>query len=157
MTQPKKVNYLNNKDILKQIHYSKMSYCYMQDDKYSEVDLIVESVKKINKSAIKQAQINKAAKLSTLAYQQAVAKGDWTKKPKQKEFTVDPKTMAVDELVFRVTTYDHIPDEPGRKKTTKTIADTKAKVNFPPFKHYILDSAGVNPREVVIAKGGGGS
>ena len=71
MTQPKKVNYLNNKDILKQIHYSKMSYCYVQDDKYSEVDLIVESVKKINKSAIKQAQINKAAKLSTLAYQQA--------------------------------------------------------------------------------------
>ena len=156
MTQPKKVNYLNNKDILKQIHQSKMTYCYVQDDRYSEVDLIVESVKKINKTAIKQAQINKAAKLSTLAYQEAVAKGDWTKKPKQKEFTVDPKTMAVDELVFRVMTYDHIPDEIGRKKTTKTIADTKAKVNFPPFKHYILDSKGINPREVVRSHWVGG-
>ena len=156
MTQPKKVNYLNNKDILKQIHQSKMTYCYVQDDRYSDPDIIVESVKKINKTAIKQAQINKAAKLSTLAYQEAVAKGDWTKKPKQKEFTVDPKTMAVDELVFRVMTYDHIPDEPGRKKTTKTIADTKAKVNFPPFKHYILDSKGINPREVVRSHWVGG-
>ena len=156
MTQPKKVNYLNNKDILKQIHQSKMTYCYVQDDRYNAPDIIVESVKKINKTAIKQAQINKAAKLSTLAYQEAVASGDWTKKPKQKEFTVDPKTMAVDELVFRVMTYDHIPDEPGRKKTTKTIADTKAKVNFPPFKHYILDSKGINPREVVRSHWVGG-
>ena len=156
MTQPKKVNCLNNKDILKQIHQSKMTYCYVQDDRYNAPDIIVESVKKINKTAIKQAQINKAAKLSTLAYQEAVASGDWTKKPKQKEFTVDPKTMAVDELVFRVMTYDHIPDEPGRKKTTKTIADTKAKVNFPPFKHYILDSNGINPREVVRSHWVGG-
>ena len=94
MTQPKKVNYLNNKDILKQIHQSKMTYCYVQDDRYNAPDIIVESVKKINKTAIKQAQINKAAKLSTLAYQEAVASGDWTKKPKQKEFTVDPEAIS---------------------------------------------------------------
>jgi hypothetical protein len=31
---------------------------------------------------------------------------------------------------------DHIPLEPGRKKNPKTEADTKAKVNFPAFKHY---------------------
>ena len=62
----------------------------------------------------------------------------------------------MDELVFRVMTYDHIPDEIGRKKTTKTIADTKAKVNFPPFKHYILDSKGINPREVVRSHWVGG-
>ena len=42
------------------------------------------------------------------------------------------------------------------KKTCKTVADTKAKVNFPPFKHYILDSAGVNPREVVRSHWVGG-
>ena len=41
MTQPKKVNYLNNKDILKQIHQSKMTYCYVQDDRYSDPDIIV--------------------------------------------------------------------------------------------------------------------
>ena len=101
MTQPRRVNYLNNKDILKQIHISKLSYCYIQDDKFANVDLIVDDVKKINKTAIKQAQANKAAKMQTLAYQQSIAEGNWTKKPKQKEFAVDPKSLAIDELVFR--------------------------------------------------------
>ena len=45
MVQPKRVNYLNNKDILKQIHKSKLSYCYIQDDKFANVDLIVDDVK----------------------------------------------------------------------------------------------------------------
>ena len=50
MTVIKKVNYLNNKDILKEIHKSKMSYCYLEDDKYDMYDLIVDNVKKINKT-----------------------------------------------------------------------------------------------------------
>ena len=29
-----------------------------------------------------------------------------------------------------------IPDQPGRKKKPKTVADTKEKLNFPPFQHY---------------------
>ena len=156
MTQGRKVNYLNNKDILSEIHKSKLSYCYIADENYSDPDIIVESVKKINKTNIKQAQINRASKMSRKAYDEAIAKGDWTKKPKQKEFAVDPNSIAVDSLVFRVSTYEHIPDEPGRKKTTKTVADSKAKVNFPPFKHYILDSNGINPREVVRSHWAGG-
>ena len=44
----KKVNYLNNKDILKQIHKSKLTYCYVKEDKYSQHDIILEDVKKIN-------------------------------------------------------------------------------------------------------------
>ena len=148
MVQAKKQNYLNNKDLLKEIHKSKMTYCYIQDDRYLNVDIIVDDVKKINKATIKQAQLNRVSKMQSTAYQEAVAKGDWEKKPKQKDFAVDPDTIPVDELVFRVMTYEHVPDEPGRKKTTKSLADTKAKVNFPPFKHYILDSNGINPREV---------
>lgn len=156
MTQGRKVNYLNNKDILSEIHKSKLSYCYITDDKYAEVDIIVDSVEKINKSTIKQARENRAAKLSRKAYDTAIAEGNWTKKPRQKEFAVDPGSIAVDTLVFRVMTYEHIPAEPGRKKTTKTVADEKAKVNFPPFKHYILDSNGINPREVVRSHWVGG-
>ena len=64
--QPKKVNYLNNKDILKQIHASKMSYCYVQDDKYFNVDLILDDVKKINKTAISEARANRASKVCLL-------------------------------------------------------------------------------------------
>ena len=156
MTQPRRVNYLNNKDILKEIHKSKLTYCYVADDEFANVDLIVESVKKINKTAIKTARENRASKMQTEAYQQSIAEGNWTKKPKQKDFAVDPKSIPVESLVFRVMTYEHIPDEIGRKKTTKTIADTKAKVNFPPFKHYILDSKGINPREVVRSHWVGG-
>jgi len=148
MVQAKKQNYLNNKDLLKEIHKSKMTYCYIQDERYLNVDIIVDDVTKINKETIKQAQLNRVSKLQSTAYQAAVAKGDWDKKPKQKDFAVDPLSIPVDELVFRVMTFEHIPDAPGRKKTCKTVADTKAKVNFPPFKHYILDSNGINPREV---------
>jgi len=149
MTQGRKVNYLNNKDILSEIHKSKLSYCYITDDSYADPDIIVGSVEKINKTTIKQARENRASKLSRKAYDTAIAEGNWTKKPRQKEFTVDPNSIAVDTLVFRVMTFEHIPAEPGRKKTTKSVADEKAKVNFPPFKHYILDSNGINPREVV--------
>ena len=46
-------------------------------------------------------------------------------------------------------TFDHIPDEPGRKNNPKTIADHKVKLNFPPFKHYVLD--GRKFREVAIS------
>lgn len=152
----KKINYLNNKDILKEIHKSKLSYCYVSDDRYSDPDIIVESLSKINKTNIKQAQQNRASKMQSEAYQESMAKGDWDKKPKQKDFAVDPNSIAVDDLVFRVMTYEHIPDDPERKKTTKTVADTKAKVNFPPFKHYILDSNGINPREVVRSHWVGG-
>ena len=40
----------------------------------------------------------------------------------------------------------HFPErkqeEPGRKKNPKNIADTKTKLNFPPFQHYkfVLES-----------------
>ena len=36
----KKVNYLNNKDILKEIHKSKMTYCWLADEHYGFFDII---------------------------------------------------------------------------------------------------------------------
>jgi len=36
-------------------------------------------------------------------------------------------------------TFDHIPEEPGRKRKTKTVADKHTKVNFPPFQHWKYD------------------
>jgi len=139
MAQPKKDNYLNNKDNLKESHKSKMSYCFIEDEKYEGFDIIVEDVKKINRNTLKQAKENKASRLQSEAYQAAMLthdRKDYKNKPKQKEFAVDPKSIDNDDIVFRVMTYEHIPDEEGRKKNPKNIAETKAKVNFPPFKHY---------------------
>jgi len=139
MAQPKKVNYLNNKDILKEIHKSKMTYCYVADDNYANFDVILEDVKKINRNSIKVARENRASQVQSAGYQAAMAlhdPKDYKNKPKQKEFAIDPKSIDQEDLVFRVMDMDHIPLEPGRKKNPRNEAETKAKVNFPPFKHY---------------------
>jgi hypothetical protein len=60
-------------------------------------------------------------------------------KVKLSECEVDYKKIQKHELVFRVMTYDHIPNEPGRKKNPKSSADSKTKVNFPAFQHWKHD------------------
>ena len=133
------VNYLNNKDILKEINKSKLTYCFVQDEKYNNYDIFVGSVAEITDSAIDEARRNKSAKVQSEGYAVAMSthdRADYKNKPKQKEFAIDPESFDIEELVFRVTNMDHIPEAPGRKKNPKTEADTKAKVNFPAFKHY---------------------
>ena len=44
----KRVNYLNNKDLLSEIHKSKTSYCSFTDDDHAQYDIILPSVDKIN-------------------------------------------------------------------------------------------------------------
>ena len=39
----KPVNYLNNKDILKEIHTSKTSYCCFTKQEYHQYDLIIDT------------------------------------------------------------------------------------------------------------------
>lgn len=137
--KPAPVNYLNNKDILKEINKSKLTYCQISDEKYSNYDIIVRDINDINETTIAEARVNKSNKLQSEAYAVAMSthdKADYKNKPKQKEFAVDPESFDLEELIFRVMNMDHIPLEPGRKKNPKTEADTKAKVNFPAFKHY---------------------
>ncbi len=135
----KKQNYLNNKDILKEIHKSKMTYCFVEDDRYNMYDIIVDSVKDINKKSLKTAKENRAARIQSEGYAEAMLvhdTKDYRNKPKQKDFAIDPDSLDDGEVVFRVMTYEHVPEEEGRKKNPKSEADEKSKVNFPPFKHY---------------------
>lgn len=139
MAALKKVNYLNNKDILKEIHKSKMTYCYLEDQQYHQFDIILNDVSEITSKTLLQAKENKAYRLQSDAYAVAMSthdKKDYRNKPKQKEFAVEIADIADDEVVFRVMTYEHIPEEFGRKKNPKTEAEEKSKVNFPPYKHY---------------------
>ena len=133
-----KTNYLNNKDILLEIHKSKMSFCWVKSQNHYDFDIIVNHTDEIDSNAIETARINKAQKLKELNYKSAVAEydGPANKKPRQKEFIIDPDSFSLDELTFRVMDFDHIPDEPGRKNNPKNIAETKVKLNFLPFKHY---------------------
>ena len=124
-------NYLNNKDMLKQIHISKSNYSWFEDrDQHNQHEIILYSTDDIA-GAVEQARQNKAKRLQKLAWD---ANDD--KKKKQVDFEIDPNSFTEDEIVFRIMGFDHIPDEPGRKANPKTVADHKVKLPFPAFTHY---------------------
>jgi hypothetical protein len=149
---PRKVNYLNNRDILKEIYKSKNTYCSFLEKEYAQYDIILPSVDKINQRSIAEARRNKADRIK-----------------KETGEIVDQRKLSNQELVFRVTCWDHIPMVPKKltkaqiKKKSKLeeilemddvdyeddglqelISDTKqdlnyVKLNFPPFWHYMID------------------
>ena len=135
----RKKNYLNNKDILKEIHRSKSRFCSFVAPEYNQYDIILTDIEKINIRTIAEAKRNKAKRLSTEDYDKRKEAGE---KVKQADCEVDYKTITKEELIFRIMTFDHIPEEPGRKKNPKSIADTKTKLNFPPFQHYKFNDEG---------------
>lgn len=133
---PRKKNYLNNRDLLKEIHRSKNSYCSYLNDEDSQYDVILPSVEKINRNSISEARKNRADRIAKQNYENAIAAGE---KVKQDMFAIDHLTIDKTDVVFRVVSWDHIPEEPGRKKNPKNIQDHYVKLNFPPFQHYKLD------------------
>ena len=135
----RKTNYLNNKDILKEIHKSKNKFCSYTEETYNQYDIILPSIDKINIRTIAEAKRNKAKRLGQQDFETRKANGE---KIKQAECEVDYRKITKEELIFRIMTFEHIPDEPGRKKNPKTIADTKTKLNFPPFQHYKFNDDG---------------
>ena len=150
---PAKTNYLNNRDILKEIHFSKNTYCWFRDRATDhQYDLIVPSLAKINQRTIAEARRNRADRLKRETGQE-----------------VNDKKIPHTELVFRVTCWDHIPAAPKKipksqqkKKKIEDILEfedlieveddvdtalvdvpqdtAKMRVNFPPFEHYRLDN-----------------
>ena len=143
-----KVNYLNNRDLLKEIHLSKNTYCAYRDRTADhQYDIILSSVSKINQRTIAEARRNRATRLT-----------------KETGEEVNEKKIPNTDLVFRIMTWEHIPRAP--KKVPKTQAKKKkiedilalddlppedpladlvdepildpvhVRVNFPPFFHY---------------------
>jgi hypothetical protein len=145
-----RVNYLNNRDILKEIHFSKNTYCWYRDRALDhQFDLILPSVDKINQRTVVEARKNRADRIK-----------------RETGEVIDQKKIPNTDLVFRITCWDHIPRAP--KKITKAEAKRKkledifelddiaedplaeildvpvldlnhVRVNFPPFEHYKLD------------------
>lgn len=147
---PAKTNYLNNRDILKQIHLSKNTYCsYTDPVNDHQYDIILPTVEKINQRTIAEARRNRADRIK-----------------RETGVVVDPKKILNTDLVFRITCWEHIPMAP--KKIPKTQAKKKklddlfeleleaddpladlieepildekhVRLNFPPFYHYRID------------------
>jgi len=152
--QPKKVNYLNNRDILKEIHRSKNTYCsYLDRETDHQYDIILPSVDKINQRTVAEARRNRADR----------------HKRETGEILDPKKDIANTDLVFRITCWEHIPKVPRKltkaqeKKKSKLeellemddvdyeddglqelMEDVKQDLNyvklpFPPFYHYRID------------------
>ena len=146
-----KTNYLNNRDILKEIHLSKKNYCaYINPDQDHQYDIILPSVSKINQKTTAEARRNRADRIK-----------------RETGEIIDPKKIPNTDVVFRIMTWEHIPMAP--KKITKAAAKkrkleellelddpveddplaglidevildpTHMRVNFPPFFHYRVD------------------
>ena len=155
-------NYLNNKDILKEIHKSKNTYCTFTNPAYADYDMILPDVGKINKKNIMQARRDRAERLTKLAHETAFA--ETGVKRKLDEFEVKLKDVKDTDVVFRVMTWDHVPvdDAKSRKAALKQMEEdglpmseydddsdidisnnTKyVKCNFPPFHHYMVNDEG---------------
>ncbi len=156
---PMKHNYLNNRDILKEIHKSKNTYCSYTQPQYGDYDIILTDIKKINKTNILQGRKNRAERLARVAYDAATEDGT---KRKLEEFEVKLKDVAETDVIFRVMTWEHVPIDNSKKgKKVAIIEDDEAptseyddpeaeakvpnkytKCNFPPFHHYKLNDAG---------------
>ena len=133
----RKMKYLNNRDLLAEIHKSKCSYSSFTKLEYSQHDIILTHLDKVNIRTIAEARRNRAKRLGLELFAKARLSGD--KKSKLADFIVDYKKIPKTDIVIRIMTFDHIPLAPGRKKTTKTTADAHEKVNFPPYQHWKYD------------------
>ena len=129
----RKVNYLNNRDLLAEIHKSKNTFTSYTDEGFNQFDIILPGIDKINIRTTAEAKRNRAKRIGQKAYEERKANGE---KVKQADCEIDYKKINKTDVIFRVMTFDHIPDDKGRKKKPKTVADTKEKLNFPPFQHY---------------------
>jgi hypothetical protein len=83
-----KIKYLTNKDLLREIHLSKNTYCSFTKADYHEYDLIVPSLEKINIRTVAEAKRNRAARLGKIDHQAALLAD---KKASARDFEIDYK------------------------------------------------------------------
>lgn len=131
-----KTNYLNNRDLLLEIHKSKNSYCYYLSNEYKDYDIIVYHLNDITDNIIQQARENRTDRINKLIKEQD---------PKNKNPAfIDIEKVQKTDLIFRVMNEDHIPEEIKKNKKAKNLSNRErvVKLNFNPFKHYIINELG---------------
>ena len=137
---PAKKNYLNNKDILKEIHSSKNSYCKFETPDDHQYDFIVDyednnnlerSLEYTSKpETIQKAKENRAARLSQVVGPDGV---------KIKTEKIDPETIKTTDLVFRVMTWDHIPVAPKQPRKNSKPKSAKEIFDFEPTEDILFE------------------
>lgn len=128
-----RTNYLNNRDLLSEIHKSKKTFCYFIDKEYSDYDIIVNSLEELTPEAMETAKQNKVDRLNREIK---------TKDLDQDFYSTDDFNK--EDLVFRVMDTSHVPEEVLKNKKAKNLAPKEkvVKLNFKPFRHYIILDTG---------------
>lgn len=144
----RKHNYLNNKDLLHEIHKSKNTYCLYRNplvdhdfdmilDSIDEITQLGESVRSKDEEGndimemipnMQIAKEGKAKRLAKFAYDQAVKDG---RKVKQAEFAIDPTSYSDEDIIFRINEFGHIPWAPPKVSITKP--KRKKAIQIPSF------------------------
>jgi len=127
------INYLSNAELLHEINKSKISYSSFLDEKYQDFSIIIDSEDDINDDILYQAKTNKAIQINRAKLRKMINE-EWSKVDIQEEIdknSVKPEDVELDQLVFRIMTFDHIPVVyvTGKKNMLNNL-------RFPPFKHY---------------------
>lgn len=135
----RRVKYLNNRDLLAEIHKSKCTFSSFTKPEYSQYDIILTDLDKINVRTVAEAKRNRAKRLGLERFSRERELGN--KKIKLSECIPNYKDIKKTDVIIRIMTFDHIPPSPDRKKTTKTTADHHEKVNFPPYQHWKFNDA----------------
>lgn len=136
--KPRGKKYLNNADLLREIHTSKMSYCYLMDECFSMYDYIVFDESEITGEILEKAKQLREKRLNNEILENIRKEKNFTPK-KCKEYAaqnnISIENVPMDEVVIRVITNVHVPDQDNDSgKKVRTI--------FEPFKHYIVESNG---------------
>ena len=87
----RKVRYLNNRDLLSEIHKSKNTFSVFTKPEYGQHDIILTNLDKINIRTVAEAKRIRAKRLGLIAFNKARLEGD--KKIKLAEVTPDYKTI----------------------------------------------------------------
>lgn len=146
----KRLNYLSNRELLIEIHKSKKTFCSFLDEQYEEYDVIVQKKEEINKQLLERAKQEKAELLSKIKKQEL--KDSNVKNITDEDFTVDASSINDEDVVIRCMTFEHIPFDDTKTKTPKSESDKHIRLNFPPFKHFIVE--GWNDKEPILKEVG---
>jgi hypothetical protein len=134
----KKINYLSNKELLKELFKSKLSFCSFKNEKYHHYDMILTSIGEITPDKIMKAKRIRFEYMVEMQILELVSKGmtsrqaeDYLNDKKNKKKKIKLKDVQKENICFRVMTFEHIPEE--------ILENPKAlysKLYFKPFKHY---------------------
>jgi hypothetical protein len=149
--KPKPAKYLSNASLLQELTKSKNTFNSYLEPWHAEYDLIIspKHTKADYKLAVEDgfkgsmedwlATQTAAAMITPELIEEARIKKS---KPRGKP-NIPLEDIKPESIVVRVMTYEHIPLDPDRVRKSRLTDQSYTRTTFPPYKHFILTSEGV--------------